>query len=582
MYLGNPFFLIVPRDNTNQLLDQLDKAKRQFGSLRDPAVERLLIKLSGRKIKDTEALVRYHELLLFVCAYPHSAVVRRLVAKELKSFGQRVEVLRNLDVALAPLESPEVSGIVNTSVADTFSYNIVRWLVKRYPAQIAFDWEWFEDENRLAATWPRFLPLLEEDAAVEANVPYRKWLNEAVPKRARETSWLIQRIQSLVLTDLEKAELYDSLKLYVRWQPSYAATRTGMRLPVRKTFYHRKPLIRRQDVSLVADLHAPASPLQKLSRAQGERVLDMARETSTLRYRELYGFTHGDPARVLRAGIGRGVELFIVGVPAAKRLPLRAYHAAMIFKNGVPVGYFEGLSLCERMESGFNFYYSFREGETAWIYAKTLAVFHHLLGVTVFSIDPYQIGFENEEGIQSGAFWFYRKLGFRPTKPHLQKLTVAEERKIATRRNYRAAPGILRQLAANHLLFELPPRLPSATPSGCWDRFHIRNLGLAIQRRMAREFAGQATAIQRASVQTVTKICSPDIDVGRESVERALSDLSLVFALIPQLGRWSANDKRDLARVINAKASADESQYLRLLQKHVRLRAEIIRLGSEE
>jgi len=28
----------------------------------------------------------------------------------------------------------------------------------------------------------------------------------------------------------------------------------------------------------------------------------------------------------------------------------------MIFKNGVPVGYFEGLSLFERMESGFNLY----------------------------------------------------------------------------------------------------------------------------------------------------------------------------------------------------------------------------------
>ena len=163
----------------------------------------------------------------------------------------------------------------------------------------------------------------------------------------------------------------------------------------------------------------PLCRLQRLARPQGDKVLALARETSTLRYRELYGFTHGDPARVLRVAIGRGVELFIVGVPAAKRLPLRAYHAAMIFKNGVPVGYFEGLSLFERMESGFNFYYSFREGETAWIYVKTLAVFHHLLGVTAFSIDPYQLGYENEEGIESGAFWFYRKLGFRPTRPHL-------------------------------------------------------------------------------------------------------------------------------------------------------------------
>ena len=123
-----------------------------------------------------------------------------------------------------------------------------------------------------------------------------------------------------------------------------------------------------------------------------------------------------------------------MGVPPGKRLPLRAYHAAMIFKNGVPVGYFEGISLFERMESGFNLYYTFRDGETAWLYARILNIFRHLLGVTAFSIDPYQIGYENEEGIESGAFWFYRKLGFRPTRPEIMKLVLNEEKKIASRK----------------------------------------------------------------------------------------------------------------------------------------------------
>jgi len=564
----------VPRDDPNQILDRLDEAKRHFGALQHLTVERLLAKLSDQTFKDAESLVRYHELLLFVRAYPHSAAVLRQAEKELKSFGRRVDLLRGMEVDLSQLETPEMSGIANTSVTDTFSYNIVRWLVKKYPTQISFNWDWFEDEYRLAETWPRFLPLLEEDAAVEANVPYRKWLS-AARGRARETSWLIQRFQSLALTDLGRAELYDSLNLYVCWQPGYHATRTGMRLPVRRVFYHREPLIRRQAVSLAGELLAPAPPIQKLSRLQGEKILDLARETSTVRYRELYGFTHGDPARVLRASVGRGIDLLIVGLPPAKRLPLRAYHAAMIFKNGVPVGYFEGISLFERMESGFNFYYSFREGETAWIYAKTLAVFHHLLGVTAFSIDPYQIGYENEEGIESGAFWFYRKLGFRPTKPHLRKLTEAEEKKIATSQDYRTRPAVLRQLADNHLIFELP-----GTSSGAWDRFHMRNLGLAVQRRMAREFGGDARAIRRASVQAITQLCSSDIDPGNKSSERALGDLSLVLALIPSLSGWGAKDKKDIVRVIKAKAGADESQYLRLMQRHARLRSAIIKLGS--
>ena len=60
----------------------------------------------------------------------------------------------------------------------------------------------------------------------------------------------------------------------------------------------------------------------------------------------------------------------------------------------------------------------------------------------------------------------------------------------------------------------------------------------------------------------------------------ASSELALVLALIPNLSRWSKAEKIQTARIIRAKASADESNYLRLLQKHKRLRSEIIRLGS--
>ena len=570
----------MPRENINQLLDRLDSAKRQFEARRQIEVERLLSKLSHITIKDCETLVRYHEILLFVRAYPHGPAVLRLADQELKYFGRRVELLRTLAVDLAPLGSPEISGISNTPVTDTFSYPIVRWLTKNYPGQIAFDWDWFEDENRLSETWPRFLPLLEEDAAVEANVPYRRWLSEA-RGHARETSWLIARFESLSLSDLQKAELYDSLQLYVRWQPGYRASRTGMRLMPRRVFYHREPLIRRQEVSLAGELYGPAVPVEKLTRVQGARTLDLARETSTLRYRELYGFTHGDPARIFKVDIGRGIELFIAGLPPEKRLPLRAYHAAMIFKNGVPVGYFEGISLFERMESGFNFYYSFREGETAWIYARTLAVFHQLLGVTAFSIDPYQIGYQNEEGIESGAFWFYRKLGFRPTRRDLLKLTLAEEKRISTRRDYRTSARVLRQLSENYLIFELPARGPSLTSSGDWDRFHVRNLILAVQRRMAREFGGDAAAIRKASLETVCDAVGARRVFRNESEARAWRDLSLVLAQIPELERWEAEDKRNIVRIIQAKAGANESWYLRLMKKHARLRSAIIRLGSK-
>src|SRR6266508_4609942 len=154
----------------------------------------------------------------------------------------------------------------------------------------------------------------------------------------------------------------------------------------------------------------------------------------------------------------------------------------MIFKNVVPVGYFEALSLFERMESGFNLYYTFLDGETAWLYARILNIFRHLLGVTAFSIDPYQIGYENEEGIESGAFWFYRKLGFRPVRPALLKLAINEEKKISQRASYRTPAKTLRKLAEGSMIFELGQR------TGEWDRFQLRKIGFAVQRLMASRF----------------------------------------------------------------------------------------------
>jgi uncharacterized protein (DUF2132 family) len=270
-----------------------------------------------------------------------------------------------------------------------------------------------------------------------------------------------------------------------------------------------------------------------------------------------------------------------MGVPPDKRLPLRAYHAAMIFKNGVPVGYFEGLSICERMESGFNLYYTFRDGETAWLYAHTLHIFRHLLGVTVFTLDPYQIGYENEEGIESGAFWFYRKFGFRPTSAAVMKLVLNEEKKIATRSGYRTPARTLRKLAESPMVFELADahRSLGRSKRGDWDRFQVRNIGLAVQRRMAATSGGDAEKFKSEAFKELLDVIGMRADTWPQG-SSALHDFTAALSLVTDLRGWSDAEKRALAKVIHAKAGLDESNYLKLLQKHTRLRQTIIDLGS--
>jgi hypothetical protein len=555
----------------DSLLSRLEEAKRRFGPGEAERTARILSALARRRFPDAASLIRFHEALLFLRAYPASREIARLAEEQLASFHERVKRLLSAGADLDPFEAPEVSGIAGTEFSAILSYEAVRRLLAAFPAEIRLDWDNYEVTDRLAGAWRRFLPLLEEDSMVEAYVPYVEWLQAALPAGLRELPWLVRRFESLPFGAKNREDLWNALELPVRWDLRRSrAARTTMRRPAGRVFCHETPLIRRGEVSLAAELASPPRPLKRLPVAEGDRLLEMARATSAVRFRELHGFTYGDASHVYRAAIGRGVEIVVCGVPPEHRLPLRAYHAAMFFKNGVPVGYFETLTLFERMEVGFNVYYTFREGESAWLLGRILRLFRQLLGVSVFSMDPYQIGHENEEAIEAGAFWFYRKLGFRPVRPDLRRLAEAEETKLHRDPAYRTPARTLRKLAAGHMVYEMPGAV-----QGDWDEFHIRNIGLAVQRRMAERFGGDAQKMQNAARVEVSRILG-----GKPGESKAFDAFAVLLSAIPDLSRWSDADKAALAVIIRAKSAPEEFRYVRLLQRHRRLREVLRRMGS--
>lgn len=561
----------MPSDTLDLLLSQLEESSRRF----DERGRGLISRLARRKFTDAESLIRFHELLLFLRAYPPSAEALNEAEAVLDGFARRVEQLRQTGADMTAFDYIEYSGIAGTAVTGTFSYQIARWLVSRFFERVDCDWSRHERKERLGATLPRFIPLLEEDSLVEANIPYHAWIS-AARGRERNLAWLLRGFERLELSEREKAELYDSLELRIRWDlDDLPATRTKNIRRVRKIFYHTGPLIRRSEVSIEKEINAPPLKLKELSASQGEAILDQVREATTVRYRELYGITNGDPAQVVGASVGRGIEIFLWGLAPERRLPLRAYHAGFTLKNGVPINYIEGITLFERTELGFNTFYTFREGETAWVYAQVLKLLNQVLGATCFSIDPYQIGFNNDEAIDSGAFWFYRKLGFRPVRPELARLTESEEKKIASDRLYRTSARRLRQFSAGHIVYELP-----GTRRGFWDGFQVRNLGLAVSRRMADKFDGDAALARAASVREVATALDVRPDSLNQDERRAFENLALVLALIDDLKQWTGEEKKGLFEIILSKAGAREAEYTRLMQNHEKLRDWIRRLGA--
>ena len=134
----------------NNLLDQLDALKIRFVAHEHRSVERIVSRISRLRFSDADALLRYHELLLFLRAYPQNQQILRIVDQELAAFAKRVNQLEATGADLSTSEHPDASGIGGISMTDTFSYYIVRWLVSRPSGRVTLNWDWFEDENRLA------------------------------------------------------------------------------------------------------------------------------------------------------------------------------------------------------------------------------------------------------------------------------------------------------------------------------------------------------------------------------------------------------------------------------------------------
>ena len=562
--------------SSGRLLDELEACRYRFDRAESGRVSKLLAQANAATFKNIPSLIRFHEALMVLRAFPPSARVLRQCESILNRFWKRMEALRATGADMDEFDPLEVSGIAGTTMQDALGFDLMRWLIRRMPGKVEIAWDDYDDERAMGSGWPRVIPLLEEDSLAEANIPWRKWLDAAQGSHSKSPDWLVEQFEALNLPDAEKARIYEALHMPVRWHlDNSRISRTRNWKSVPNVFYHQEPPIARKDVSLASELARRPPNLKKLSPAQGAKVMDLIREVMLVRYRELYGTTLGDPKSVVRADMGRGILIFLWNLQPQRRLPLRAYTAGLTLKNGVPINYIEAIGLFEWMEVGFNTFYTFRGGEVAWIFAQVLRCLRRFMGTTSISMYPYQLGQNNEEAIESGAFWFYRKLGFRPGRADLLQLADREEDRIAADENYKSPARTLRRLADGHVFYEL-----TGCDHGAWDRFSTRNIGLRVNQKMAREFGGDLHGFRTVAVTSLAKVLgvvAPDHD---RPDRVAFENFAMMLSLIPYLRSWSDDEKKSLLQIIRAKSARDEMQYLRRLRTHERLRKEILRLGS--
>ncbi|MGB5131319.1 MAG: hypothetical protein WBO00_01795, partial [Steroidobacteraceae bacterium] len=215
----------------------------------------------------------------------------------------------------------------------------------------------------------------------------------------------------------------------------------------------------------------------------------------------------------------------------------------------------------------FNMFETFRGGEAARIFARFIATARELFGCTDFSVEPYQLGAGNDEGIDSGAWWFYHRLGFRPRTAQARRLAARELARRAADKRYRSSPSTLRALAQSHLFYSLIPGHQARLPRSLqWLEAATGVARIYGQRDpQARRQAAVTDALARLGSRKAA-----DLTAAQRAMLGRWATLALALTA---KGRWSAGDRNRLLQIILAKCNSSERDFQRRLLRHRRLRS---------
>jgi len=314
-----------------------------------------------------------------------------------------------------------------------------------------------------------------------------------------------------------------------------------------------------------------------VGRRDAETLIDMARESMVTRSRDLYSFAAADPRDVRLVDCGDGLELACIGVVPEFRLLLEAVYSFLLLQNGVPIGYALASALFRSSEVAYNVFESFRGAEAAHVYGRLLAAVRALFGADTFTVFPYQLGHENDEGLESGAWWFYYKLGFRPRDPKTLALARDEERRAARRPGHRTGLATLRALVrANVFLDPDEPRddVIGVFPSGA--------IGLGITDTVSARFGSdRERATATCADEAAERLGAGDWRRFRAGERLFWERWAPLIGLLPGVEGWTVAEKRGLVDVVRAKGGHRESDYVTLFDGHSRLRAALLALAKK-
>ena len=536
--------------------------RAQFGGGMGGRKLALLKEMEPTRLKSPRAVHHLHEMLCFLRAYPDDAEVLAQVERMLAGFHRRPD-LRRFARKLAD------SGIAGTETRYRFFAETAFWLARRYPAHLRIDWDELsvKQEEMLLERLQLLAHFAETPGLDEAPLSLKEWVHRMKGPAEADGAFLVRRFEAIDAEPFLRQAFYDEVDLPLRLLSAPGApsrTHAKFASPVH---WQRGPLRRERPDLRVALKARPR--VRAASEREGRELIRLAREAMVTRERDLDVFMYGDPRDVRLFDCGDGLVLAAIGFEPERRLLLEAVYGFLTLKNGVPIGYVLNSALFGSAEIAYNVFETYRGAEAGHVYGWVLACVRHLFDVDAFTIYPYQLGQDNDEALDSGAWWFYQKLGFRPRDKGALALMRRELARMRRRPEHRSSRATLVKLADHNMYYFMGrPR------TDVIGEVPLMDIGLAATDFLASTVGATTRARRRAG----SACARSRAGAGAERV--AWARWAPLLLLAKGVEKWTAAERRAAVAVVRAKGGRRESDFVRLFDGHRRLRAAILRIAE--
>ena len=422
-------------NKTDELLSQLFSLRNQYGEKITTQKLNLLTTLSKGKLKTKKAIQLWYENLLFLLAYPDNRSVYQLASLALEQLEGYIQSHENIKTRLFN------SGITNTRLCAAFGFEIVKWLRKKYPNDVSLS-SFEADEGTIQSILSAVMPKVESEILQDGNSDWKSWLKFKKGKDMLDK--LIAIFDESDTRPEVKDELWSAIGINVEINFS-----SHLSLPPSLiTPYYHHSLVRKKSVLKSNDIKATKVVLTE---SQAERVIECGRMILVRHLREIDPISFTVVPLVTYYRLPRGLSIALMGMIPERRHPIDSYMGYVVFKNGLPVAYAGSWILFDSGRIGLNIFPAYRGGESQYIFQQVLKLHGTVYHLNRFTVDPYQIGKDNSDGIKSGAFWTYYHAGFSPIRQQQKQISETEASKIKSTKGYRTPTAILEKLADSRM-----------------------------------------------------------------------------------------------------------------------------------